>query len=103
MSYLLINKIKTKPGKRDEVVELLIKAGKVFDGNDACELYLVSLDKEKENVIWVQDVWKDSESHKRAMSDATMKRYVEKAIPLLEAMPQQFEIEAVGGKHPFKI
>jgi quinol monooxygenase YgiN len=63
MSYLLINKMTTKPGKRDEVINILLESGKAFDNNDACLMYLVSQDRDDENVIWVQDAWTSEEEH----------------------------------------
>ena len=103
MSYVLINKLTTKPGKRNEVIDILLKSGRTFDANDACELYLVSEDKKDDNIIWVQDIWKDAESHSQAMQDETMRTYVQQAMPLLEGMPEQIELSAAGGKHPFDL
>ena len=42
MTYGLLNRLTTKPGKRDEVVQHLVESGRVFDANVACLLYLVT-------------------------------------------------------------
>lgn len=101
MSYALINKMTVQAGRRDEMVEILIESGKVFDDNPACELYLVSKDKNDETVIWVQDIWTGEKAHQAAMANENMKQYIQKSMPLLDGMPEQIEIEAVGGKHLF--
>jgi quinol monooxygenase YgiN len=101
MSYMLINKMTTKLGKRDEVIAILIESGKLFNDNDSCELYLVSKDKKDDTVIWVQYIWKDSESHQQAMNNESMKSNIQQAMTLLDGMPEQIEVEAVGGKYTF--
>lgn len=98
MTYALINKMTTKPGKRDELVPILLESGAAFNDNPHCLLYIVSKDKKDENVLWVQDVWTDSESHQEAMNQKEMQAYVKQAMPLLEGMPEQIDIELVGGK-----
>lgn len=70
MSYVLINKMTTKPGNRQAVIDIMLAAGKPFDDNSACLLYLVSTAKDNPNVIWVQDVWTDQASHEAAMQTA---------------------------------
>lgn len=103
MNYSLINKMTAKPGKRDEVLKIMLESGKAFDNNEHCLLYLVSKDKKDENVLWVQDIWTDQASHKEAMSDEAMQEYVKQAMPLLEGMPEQIAIEPAGGKSNFGI
>src|SRR4051812_928805 len=95
MNYALLNKMTVKPGKRQEVIDILLESGAAFDDNPQCLLYLVSKDKQDENVIWVQDVWTDELSHEQAMNDEKMQWYVKQAMPLLEGMPEQIAIEPV--------
>jgi quinol monooxygenase YgiN len=101
MKYALINKMTAKPGKRAEVIEIMLESGAAFNDNQNCLLYAVSKDKKDENVLWVQDVWMDADSHQAAMSDTKMQEYVKRAMPLLEGMPEQIEIELAGGKGDF--
>jgi quinol monooxygenase YgiN len=103
MSYMLINKMTTKPGKRDDVIKILLDSGSAFDNNDSCYLYLVSKDAKDDSVIWVQDIWKDNKSHQEAMNDETMKEYIQQAMPLLDGMPEQIELKDADGKHPFNL
>jgi quinol monooxygenase YgiN len=96
MEYALINKLTAKPRKRDRVVEILLESGQLFNGNEACLLYLVSVDANDANVIWVVDLWKSKKAHTEALGDPELGRYVEQATPLLEAMPEQIEIKSKG-------
>jgi quinol monooxygenase YgiN len=96
--YALINRLTTKPGKRDEVLKILLEAGKPFQENAACILYLVYEDVQDPNVIWVEDLWASEEEHTAALARPEVRPFVAQALPLLEGMPEQREIAPVGGK-----
>ena len=98
MNYILINKMTTKPGKRQQVIDLLLRAGKPFDNNAACLLYLVSASKEQPDVIWIQDIWTNKEDHEEAMRSEEMSTFIKQTMPLLQGMPEQFQVEPAGGK-----
>jgi quinol monooxygenase YgiN len=98
MNYVLINKMTTKPGKRQEVIDIMIKAGKIFDENPSCLIYLLGASKDDPNAIWVQDIWTNKEAHETAMQTDDMSAYIKAAMSLLEDMPEQFEVEPMGGK-----
>lgn len=96
--YAIINKLTARVGKRDEVIELLLESGKPFQDNSSCLLYLVYEDVKDPNVIWVEDVWTNKEDHTAALARPELKPYIVETIPLLEGMPEQFEIHLAGGK-----
>ena len=96
--YALINKMTTKPGKRDEVLNILLEAGKPFDDNPACIFYLVYKDMKDPNIIWVEDLWTNKNDHAAAMSSPEMQSFITRCMPLLEGMPQQIPVEPAGGK-----
>jgi quinol monooxygenase YgiN len=96
--YALINRLTTKPGKRDEVIKVLLEAGKPFQENVACILYLVYEDVKDPNVIWVEDLWTSKEEHTTALAKPEVRPFVAQAIPLLEGLPEQIEVAPVGGK-----
>jgi quinol monooxygenase YgiN len=98
--YMLINKITAKPGQREAAINIMLEAGKAFDSNDSCLMYALSADASDENVIWAQDAWTDEQSHQAAMANPTMQESVKAAMPLLEGMPEQFQVDLVGGKLP---
>ena len=76
----------------------MLEAGKPFDDNPACILYLVSKDTKDPNVIWVEDLWTNKEEHTTAMASLEMRSFITQTIPLLDGMPEQIEVELVGGK-----
>ncbi len=96
--YALINKMTVKPGKRDEVIAILLESGKPFNDNPSCLLYLVYKDASDPDAIWVEDVWANQEDHTAAMSTPEMRAYVTRCVPLLAGMPEQIDVELAGGK-----
>jgi quinol monooxygenase YgiN len=96
--YALINRLTTKPGKRDEVLRVLLEAGEPFQESAACILYLVYEDVQDPNVIWVEDLWTSKEEHTAALTRPEVRPLVAQALPLLEGMPEQREVAPVGGK-----
>jgi quinol monooxygenase YgiN len=98
VTYALLNKLTTLPGKRDQVLEILLESGRLFDNNPACYLYLVSESTDDANVVWVIDLWSSQEEHAVALKAPELRPFVEKAMPLLEGMPEQIELRAIGGK-----
>jgi quinol monooxygenase YgiN len=98
MAYALLNKLTARPGKRGEVVDILIESGNLFHDNPACVLYLVTEAADDPNLIWVVDLWTSEEAHAEALKAPELRPYVEKAMPLLEGMPEQIEVRAVGGR-----
>ena|SRR5665213_3577266 len=98
MNYVLINKMTTKPGKRQEVINIMVKAGKLFDENTSCLMYLLGASKDDPNALWVQDIWTNKEDHKAAMQTDEMSIFIKEAMPLLVGTPEQFEVEPAGGK-----
>ena len=96
MTYGLLNKLTAKPGKRDEVIGILLESGKLMD-DPACLMYMVSEAVDDPNVIYVTDLWKTKQKHQKAMQAPELRPFIDKAMPLLEGMPEQIETKPVGG------
>src|SRR5688572_22375295 len=96
MTYGLLNKLTAKPGKRDEVIGILLESGKLID-DPACLMYMVSEAVDDPNVIYVTDLWTSKDLHRQALQAPELRAFIEKAIPLLEGMPEQIETKPVGG------
>lgn len=96
MAYGLLNKLTAKPGKRDEVVGILLESGKLLD-DPGCLMYLVSEAVDDPNTIYVTDLWTTKESHVEALKSPELRPFVERAMPLLEGRPEQIELRPAGG------
>ena len=96
--FALINRLTAKPGKRRQVIDILLESGERFSENPACLLYLVSEDSHDPNVIWVEDLWTSQAEHSAALSAPELRPFIERTLPLLDGMPVQIELNAIGGK-----
>src|SRR5471030_1391903 len=69
MLYGYIGSMKTKPGRRDDVVSILL-AG--VDGlrEAGCHLYVVGSAHADDNTIWVNEVWASKSHHHPGDADA---------------------------------
>lgn len=94
----MLNKLTTRPGQRERVIEILLESGRLFEDNVACLWYVVSEDVADPHVIWVTDLWTSEVEHAAALQAPELRPYVEQTLPLLEGLPQQIEVRPVGGR-----
>lgn len=98
MKYALLNKLTARPGKRAELVTLLLEAGKLGESNPDCIFYIVSESVHDPNVVWVQDLWTSKEQHEDSLKVPELRPFINQAMPLLEGPPEQIEVRLMGGK-----
>ena len=58
--YGLLGKIRTVPGKRDELVALLQENSRDIPGK---LVYLISLEKDDADAFWITEVWQDKAAY----------------------------------------
>jgi quinol monooxygenase YgiN len=96
MMYGSIGSMRTKPGRRDEVVSLLVDgAGDLRSAG--CRLYVVSVSDTEADVISVSEVWDSKERHdaSRQLPEATAA--MAQARPMLIGDVTRRELTAPGG------
>ena len=96
MTYERLGSLKTHPGKRDEVVAILLSglAGLKAVG---CLVYDVSLDLGDEDSIWVREVWADQASHRASLQLPETRTAIAAAMPMLTGEFTGAELRTVGG------
>ncbi|HMM63582.1 MAG TPA: putative quinol monooxygenase [Mesorhizobium sp.] len=92
--YGLIGKMRAAPGKRDEVVQILLETTGALPG---CLSYIVARDPADTNAIWVTEVWTDAESHKASLSLPDVQAAIGRARPLIAGFDFQVETSPAGG------
>lgn len=90
----LIGKIKTKPGKRDELAKILLKGVKKMPG---CQSYIVANDPKDGDALWITEVWDDEASHKASLTLPSVKDAISKGRPLIESFAEYHTTEPIGG------
>ena len=96
MSYGYIGSMKTRPGRRDEVVAILL-SGTEGLRQAGCELYLVSVSSTDDVTIWVSEAWLSKEHHDASLQLPEAKAAIAQAMPLLTGEFTSQETTIAGG------
>lgn len=97
MKYGLFGKFTAIPGKRDELVVVLLQAAALLQENDDCIQYIVSTSDEP-NIIWVNEIWNSKQAHEASLDPPDIKELIRTAMPLIASMSDHTEQHIVGGK-----
>ncbi|KKB13040.1 antibiotic biosynthesis monooxygenase [Devosia geojensis] len=92
--YGLIGKMLAAPGKREELVAILMESTGEMPG---CLNYIVARDSKDENAIWISEVWDSKESHAASLQIPEVRAVIARAMPIIAGFAEQFETEPVGG------
>jgi quinol monooxygenase YgiN len=90
----MIGKFKAQPGRRDELVKLMLGG---IDAMPGCLSYVVALDPADADAVWVTEVWDNADSHKASLSIPAVRATIEKAMPLIVGFETSVKTEPVGG------
>lgn len=96
MAHGYIGSMKTKPGKRDEVVAILLTAAeglRDYGGRS----YVVGLDVGDPDMIVVTEVWDSKERHDASLQLPEAKEAIAVALPLLTGEFTGRELAIAGG------
>lgn len=92
--YGLIGKMLAQPGRRDELVALLLGS---TSGMPGCSSYVIATDPVDANGIWITEVWEDEASHKASLTLPAVREVITKAKPLIAGFGERFVTTPVGG------
>ena len=96
--YLLHGKLKAKQGHRDELATILIDASKLVATAKGCKLYVVGLDSNDLNSVYITEIWDTKEDHDNSLKVEGVRELIMKAMPLIDGQPMKGqEIEVLGG------
>jgi len=96
MSYGYIGSMKTRPGKREEVVAILLSG---LDGlkTAGCIQYTVGVSPDDDVTIWTSEVWGNKEQHDTSLQLPEVKEAVARAMPMLTGGFTRVETTVLGG------
>ena len=92
--YGLIGKIKTTPGGREALAEILLAGLKDMPG---CLSYIVAQDPSDPDALWVTEVWDSAESHQASLALSSVQAAIAKGRPLIVGFGERFETIPLGG------
>jgi quinol monooxygenase YgiN len=89
-------KLVAHPGRREELVEVLMDGTRRLAGVDGCELYVVSRDADDADTVWVVEVWRDQAAHRASLGLPEVRAVIERGRPLIAELGGA-TLEPVGG------
>lgn len=92
--YGLISRIRAVPGRRDDLLALLLGGTGAMAG---CLSYVVARDRDDADGLWVTEVWTDKAAHRASLRQPEVAAAIEAARPLIAGFDQRFLTEPVGG------
>ena len=92
----MVGKLVARPGRRGELVDLLMDATRELQGADGCELYVVSQDRDDLDTIWVFEAWRDEAAHHASLAMPAVRGVIERGLPLITERDGA-KLEPVGG------
>lgn len=92
--YGLIGQIRSVPGERDALIDILLSGLKDMPG---CLSYVVAEDATDADALWVTEVWDDKASHAASLSLPSVQEAISRGRPLIAGFGERFETEPRGG------
>jgi quinol monooxygenase YgiN len=92
--YGLIGKITAQPGRRDELISILIEG---VSGLPGCLSYIVAADPLEPEVIWITEAWQSKEAHGASLTLPSVRDAISKGRPMIAGMSRVAETEPAGG------
>jgi quinol monooxygenase YgiN len=94
--YGFIARLRTLPGSRDEMIEIL-QLG--VAGMPGCISYVVARDTADDNTLWVTEVWDSIESHDASLSLPAVKTAANRARAIVSGFEKVAVTEPVWGSN----
>jgi quinol monooxygenase YgiN len=91
--YGLIGKMTAAPGKRDELVSILLQGAAGMPG---CLSYIVAKDSSDANAIWFTEAWESKARHDASLS-LSVKEAIAKGRPLMAGFSDGVVTTPIGG------
>lgn len=91
--YGLISEILSAPGRRNDLVAVLLEGARNMPG---CRAYLVAADATRDDAIWVTEVWDSREAHARAVASPAVQAAIAKGAPLIAGFANHAETVPLG-------
>lgn len=90
----LIGKMRAKPGKRDDLLVILLRG---IDSMPGCLNYIVARDPGDADVIWITEIWDSEASHKASLALPAVRAAITEAMPIIAGFDSATRTEPVGG------
>lgn len=98
MLFGMQGKMTAVPGKRDALVQQMLRAAELMRQVPGCLLYLVSTSTVEPDDIWITELWRDEAAHGASLSMPGVRDLIKETMPFLAGAPEGTRFMPVGGK-----
>ena len=99
--YGLHRSLTAKHGQGREMANLLLETSASVAANKGCILYMLSIDPDNPDLIWVTEAWDSKDDRDRALTMPAVRELIGDAMPLIAGTPMKGqELMVVGGHGP---
>lgn len=96
VSYGYTGTMRTRSGRRDEVVALLTRDVDKLR-SVGCRVYAVAVSDDDPDLVWVYEIWESKAHHDDSLQLPSVKLAIEEAMPMLTGEFSGSELAVVGG------
>jgi quinol monooxygenase YgiN len=98
MKYSVNGKISALEGNGEALKNILLEAANEMEQVQGCHLYIVGMDHEDKDSVYVYEVWESAEAHKASLSLPVFQKLITSARPIIKEMTSYPELKIYGGK-----
>ncbi len=95
--YAMTGKLTVHMGKRNALIEILLRASDVVGQLPGCRAYIVTEDVANEMNVLIFEIWSDKAAHDASLKDDRVRSLIAKALPLMAGAPDGIELTVMGG------
>lgn len=96
MLYGYNGTMRTQPGRRDDVVALLVRDVDVLRPA-GCRVYAVATNDDEPDLIYVHEVWDSKAHHEDSLQLPSVQAAIAEAMPMLTGEFDGVQLDVVGG------
>lgn len=96
MTYSYAGTMRAKPGKRDDVIAILLRDQSPL-ADLGCHSYLVGVNDDEPDLIYVTEVWESKQAHDDSLQLPSVQAAISAAMPMLTGEFTGYESTVVGG------
>ena len=93
----LQGKFDANPGKRHELLDILLEAARLMEAAEGCELYVVSTSADAD-AVHITEIWRSEADHDASLGIAGVSELIKRARPLIAGAPESTRLAVHGGR-----
>lgn len=96
--FSVSGKLTAKDGKGQELLKILLNAAEEMKKLNDCFCYIVGMNKEEADSVYVYEVWESEKAHKASLELPAVRKLIQNAMPIIDNMSNEPELVIYGGK-----